>query len=576
MSSFKSNQSNAKIPDFFKYLIFVFLISPALLPDLIKFRSIEPYLFALGSLCLFYLAFLPKPIKLNHEKVFIYLFWILVFIQTIFSVQKNFIPLALLTSYIAVFSFIRKIISVTIIKLFLIVFIILTGFSCFVFWVGYNQFNVPFILPNKSVYGIYIASFLPFVLCILPFEKSLNLSLLLRTLLYTGFALASILVVVSNSRSAWVSCFFASFFLYISNKRRSSVLMWICFFVVVTVITTVFFYYKFDSSRGRLLIYKISFQIFKDHWILGIGSDHFRSVYNIYQANYFQHHDINSHQAFLADEATYVFNDYLQLAIEQGLIGLTLIVTPFILTIRRILKASLFEKHELPLSGSIASILIILVSGFTSYPFEIIPVVINLIFYLALIDSHLDCRNNTLNINFPTKFMFGIAIMLCFYSIFLITNETKGDTAFALSEEGYQNKALGLYKKVNYLQTQKREMLYNYAITLNNTHQLKEALQIIERAKLFYTAPKVFSLCGSIYQEIESPKKAEENYCMAVYICPNRITNRMQLANFYLQMNQKQKAKYWLDLILKMPIKVKSSTTDLYLQKAKALRDSLN
>jgi O-antigen ligase len=513
---------------------------------------------------------------MNNEKTLIYLLWFWIMIRTIISPQKNIISLGLLTSYIAVFSFIRAIISPIIIKLFLISFIVLTIFSCMLFWVGYNQLNIPFVIPNKTVYGVYLASFLPFVVSVLLYGKSLRLPLQFRALLYTALVAAAVLLVLSDSRSAWASCIGVLLFVYVNNKKRSPVI-WVGIIVFLTIIAIAFFYYKHNSSEGRLLIYKISFQIFKDHWLCGTGPDHFRAVYNTYQGNYFQLHDINSHEAYLANEATYVFNDYLQFAIEKGTIGLMLISIPFILFITRIRRACIWEKYMGVVTGSIASIVIILISAFTSYPFEIVPIVINLIFYLALIDSYIDYQSRSIHKKSILKIAFGsISFVMGAYSIFLVANEVKAHKAFELSREGYKNKAMNLYQSLSYSQTNDREALYNYALALSNSNRLDEALQISEQAKKIYATPRWYSLAASLYQEKQLFKNAEGNYSMAVYITPNRIINRMQLANFYLQANQKSKATYWLDQILKMPIKVPSGTTDLYLKKAKELRNSLN
>ncbi len=83
---------------------------------------------------------------------------------------------------------------------------------------------------------------------------------------------------------------------------------------------------KRDSSLGRLLIYKISFDILKDNYIKGVGVGNYKILYGKYQIDYFKNGQYSTKELLLADNSVNAFNDYLQFFIETGLIGLGAII----------------------------------------------------------------------------------------------------------------------------------------------------------------------------------------------------------------------------------------------------------
>ena len=60
------------------------------------------------------------------------------------------------------------------------------------------------------------------------------------------------------------------------------------FLVLLFVIAFIALYYvRPESFEGRLLVWQISLSMLIDHPILGIGIDHYRSIYPLYQLNFF-------------------------------------------------------------------------------------------------------------------------------------------------------------------------------------------------------------------------------------------------------------------------------------------------
>jgi len=74
---------------------------------------------------------------------------------------------------------------------------------------------------------------------------------------------------------------------------------------------------------GRILIYKIGWNIFENHLNKGIGLGNFKVVYKDYQIDYFKNHPYSIKDLLVADNTQFAFNDYFQFIIETGWVGLT-------------------------------------------------------------------------------------------------------------------------------------------------------------------------------------------------------------------------------------------------------------
>ena len=127
---------------------------------------------------------------------------------------------------------------------------------------------------------------------------------------------------------------------------------------VIAITLFLSFYIKSDSSLGRLLIYKISFKMFLEHPITGIGWGNFQREYNLYQAAFFKSGNYTQKEFLLADNTFYAFNDYWQLIVETGLVGgLCLITFIIFLTIKTYIHlktegAGSRPSHMRPLSAT--------------------------------------------------------------------------------------------------------------------------------------------------------------------------------------------------------------------------------
>lgn len=119
-------------------------------------------------------------------------------------------------------------------------------------------------------------------------------------------------------------------------------------------------YLKPASASGRVLIWKVSAGLCKEHIIQGNGLGSFKADYMPEQAKYLSSSHADESDRILAGNTNYPFNEYLLLLIEQGLIGIALFLlsliavfrsnvafdTPAILTLVSIAIFSCFLIHS--------------------------------------------------------------------------------------------------------------------------------------------------------------------------------------------------------------------------------------
>lgn len=113
-------------------------------------------------------------------------------------------------------------------------------------------------------------------------------------------------------------------YFFLNNGKRKKYYFVIIFFVGITSIFLLSLY-KQKSTEGRLLIWKSSLVLLKEHFFLGTGFNTFPSVYPLYQGKYYELGKMTSDEILLADSTITAFNEPLQIFCELGFIGFSII-----------------------------------------------------------------------------------------------------------------------------------------------------------------------------------------------------------------------------------------------------------
>lgn len=260
---------------------------------------------------------------------------------------------------------------------------------------------------NPAYYSFFLAASYPLILSIhIYLSISIYRNIKLKILTYIAFLCSVSVLIITENRSSWVSLVLSSIFLLLCIKSfrvtiktimLSRILKIISFMVTVfcLVIGIVFVYnFKYDSSYGRLLIWKISNSMIFENPIFGIGYNKFEVLYNIYQQKYFSNNDFLPHDVQIADYIQVAYNEYLQLLIETGIIGFLLFVIIIVYFFMQLLKyinrTSVDENcdfHYFVNIGLFISITSILIMSLFSYPLHYLPVRIIFIINIAILSG---------------------------------------------------------------------------------------------------------------------------------------------------------------------------------------------
>ena len=85
------------------------------------------------------------------------------------------------------------------------------------------------------------------------------------------------------------------------------------------------YWIKKDSADGRLLIWQSCINMVKDSPWIGHGLGSFEAHYMDYQAEYFRIHGQQNRYAMLADNVKHPFNEYMEILLNFGIIGLVIL-----------------------------------------------------------------------------------------------------------------------------------------------------------------------------------------------------------------------------------------------------------
>lgn len=179
---------------------------------------------------------------------------------------------------------------------------------------------------------------------------------------------------------------------YNFNVVFSAKKKWLIFLAGLSFIAVLFFI-KHDSSLGRLLIYKISFNLFKDNLWTGVGLGNFATHYLNYQAAYFKQGNYSIKELLLADNTQHAFNDYWQFLIETGMVGL-LFLTLAVVLLYSLIKKSFANSHKnIIIPITLLQFCSMLIAACLTHIFEFWYVQMLIVICLALLIFHAYLKN---------------------------------------------------------------------------------------------------------------------------------------------------------------------------------------
>jgi tetratricopeptide (TPR) repeat protein len=562
------------------------------IPVLRQYYSItEPALLAAFNLFSLFVVFHCKPeIKVHRFELTLFLFLAFVLIKqgiTGFLIYKQLMDIVLLVAcYIGTKCLIAQTSGYQFLVYGLAAMQIgyLIAVSGKLFGLGIISDN--FFIPNKSILSILLASQLSFLIPSLFHTEMEWLKahpIVKRSFILFSTVIGVILLIYTDGRAGWIGL--AAALLYIASryfwKLRTRLF---CAFAIglFAVALVVLFSYKPGSSNGRLLIYKVTLPMLREHWMWGVGHGQFKAKYLDYQAAFFATTDIDGNEALLADETFYAFNDYWQILIENGLISLIIFSAFLLLLVTHVIQIQRRLRSNGAFDSATASLICISVASMFSYPLQILPVLAQLLLCIAIISVSGEAvqREHKIPAFQLSAVRTALACIYTFLAIhygYLLHFRAESHKAFGLSRTGFKMEARKIYESLKASPLIDGHFFYQYAKTLYYMNQLDSADVALKKSLKTYTSRDAYRLAARITEDKGQHLEAERYYKKTVYMVPNRMLSRFELFQFYVRRRDMTNAVFWGKSVLSMPVKVPSAITNALQQNTStALKQLLN
>ncbi len=410
------------------------------------------------------------------------------------------------------------------------------------------QFVLGGLFGNPGAFAGYLAIVSSLLLASVIFSKDLFKS---ENFLYAAIfniCCAACLLVLGDSRGAWVAAFAGAFFVLnqkykivksVISTLKSIISKWIAVFVLalsVLFICFALYQYKPDSAYGRLFIWKTSKTMILDNPISGNGFGFFKASYGKVQAHYFLNNNACEKEIQVADYVTLAYNEFLEILIESGILGLILFLS--------ILYFALIKNKTRYHFAAKASLISLLILSMVSYPFRYMPnLLIMVICLMALLQP---IKYGTYTITKYKKTVISFVLLGVFSILRLGCRQIYGQYHF---DKGYQkvvsnniDKGIGEYKKAYPAFKYNGEFLFY----CGSAHYLKQdfsgCIKYLKKATSLSSEPNAFITLGNALKEEKRYQDAEQAYFMASGITPSKLYPKYLLAKLYVEMQQTEKA----------------------------------
>lgn len=379
-------------------------------------------------------------------------------------------------------------------------------------------------------------------------KEWISFNVLMYVLAWIVITLTVIVLPSTMSRTAWIAAIVASGAIALFDNQvrvklksfytnhRKSVIIGGCIAVLVMSIVSVGIYnIKRGSADGRLLMWKMSARAIIEKPIIGYGGGCFGGVFAKTQADYFANGLGTEEEVMVTGKTSYAFNEYLQICVEYGSVGLVIFLLLLILTIKGYLQCN---KSRPLMFGVIA----LCVFAIASYPLNLTQFCIVFAFMAGIAGKG--------------KYGFGfiyamITISICFYSIQLnrhLNEKLKYCEVWATEHRYYE---MGIYDKqmsdryaeIYTMLRSNSTFLFEYGHTLNKLGEYAESNKILSEGTHIDSDPMFYNIMGNNFKAIGDIKSASESYYKAYYVMPHRVYSLYLLFNLYYESGQREEAK---------------------------------
>ena len=337
------------------------------------------------------------------------------------------------------------------------------------------------------------------------------------------------LVAISCSRGAYVACFIGTLMVLESYYSIFKRFAWKKHFKLITaslivlgICVSIFGYYmKSDSADGRVLIWKITMGTPHKSLLVGDGISSFGANYCKWQREYFATNHGTELERKIADYVTCAYNEFIETYVDQGILGLGLMICIVVFSLRTKVTRKTFV-----LVGSKASLIGFIVLCCVSYPFQIHLMYLHFVTILALLLSGQDNENVKMAFNKRVYIEYlycAISLLVFIFGVHQLYGYSllkKGRECIAM---GNVDSAIAYYQQAYPIIGNDGTFLLFYGSALSTKGNTVMAINTLRRAEQKSSDPAIFILLGNLYKQERHFVKSRVAYQAAINTIPSRI-----------------------------------------------------
>ncbi len=375
-----------------------------------------------------------------------------------------------------------------------------------------------------------------------------NMLVLLCT---AGCIVGLIALPATLSRTAFVALAVVLFVLFVRCNPR----ILLTVMALALVLGAILYFLKKNSADGRLLMWIVSLKAICGHPVFGSGIGGFHKVFSDSQKEYFMANP-DSSLASVAGAPEYAFNDFLEVGVEQGLVGMLLFSLIIIVSICKLLRG----KNEIGYG-----LLALSVCAMFSYPFSLLPFKILGCLFVSRAAAW-DKRPLIIIAGWHKAVVSIIFCMIC-VSLLIPINIRIRDKVNAVKDFAI-DKILRI-RTVNDLHLERAKILCDHpkylfwlGKRLKNAGRYEESLDAFRRGTEVSCDNMFYVMMGNVCTSLKRFDEAEDHYKVAHYMQPCKLYPLYQLLLLYESEGRTEDANRLAQAILDSNPKVRSSATD--------------
>ena len=404
---------------------------------------------------------------------------------------------------------------------------------------------------NPSVFAMLLSVCVPIAVYYANYK---NCSRKAKIVWWAGAAGMFVFIGFSESRTGFISAVISSAIVLLSasetmrkrlhNRRTISILI-----PLALLLLFLLYRFKADSANGRLLMWRVSMEMIKEHPVRGWGHDGFTAHYMEYQARYLTDNP-DSPFILLADNVNNPFNEYLLVLVNYGLAGLSLLLVLLVLLFKRL--NSLSEVYK-PLMIGLA--VCIMTWSFFSYPFSvpfvwIIAVLVFFVAFFPLVCNHYKLAGATI----PILSAIGLFVAINSY-----IPEREWKVISQRSMLGETESVLPDYERLYDSLNRNWRFMYNFGAELHHIKHYNESLTVLEECQSMLNDYDVQMLIGDCLQNKGDTIEAIEHYNYAGKMVPSKFLPQYYIMKLYMEKGDTLNAVTTANEILTKDVKVDQS-----------------